>query len=230
MTSPWVEYSLAGISLFPLSGLLIAEKKLFLPHLGRLYTLIATVFSLAVYLWIQWLFESQGCLPSAIPFWLSLILALVFLWLYLWIIFKYRRGHIDAQGRERPGSAKKKPGYVLLSLPLYILFIASLTHSYNILETLTEYRVIRGSVSAAKAVTHRPVTIQFSLEGAKKETHLSKKNGRFCIILPKTRYRKIHTVIFRLQQNNRLYRAARDIQDLPLNQKWHIILHPSPEE
>jgi uncharacterized membrane protein len=214
MDSPWTDYVMGAISLFPLSGALPLLKGFFPTRLRAQFVTFSTIFSLLIYFWVQWLFEHLESLPFFIPWWLSALGALTFLVIYI-VIFQ------SLKGKYRTFSGMKKALYIAITMIFYISFVSSLTHSFNVLENLKDYHVIKGIIKYDKKPIEQTATISLSKDQKPFKTSYSKNNGKFFFIIKKDKYDECDSVIFK-GPNNR----GRTIfpNDMPLNQRWIIEL------
>ncbi|MFC2146184.1 hypothetical protein ACFLRT_02355 [Acidobacteriota bacterium] len=216
MDSPWTDYVMGAISLFPLSGALPLLKGFFPTRLRAQFVTFSTIFSLLIYFWVQWLFEQLESLPFFIPWWLSALCALTFLIIYI-VIFQ------SLKGKYRTFSGMKKALYIAITMIFYISFVSSLTYSFNVLENLKDYHVIKGIIKYDNKRIEQRATIVLSKDEKPFKTSYSKNNGNFFFIIKKDKYDECDTVIFKGPNN---LGSTNFIKDMPVNQEWIIELRP----
>lgn len=206
---------MGAISLFPLSGTLPLLRGFFPTGFRSWFVTFSTIFSLLIYFWIQWLFEHFESLPFFIPWWFSALGALTFLIIYI-VIFQ------SLKGKYRTFSGIKKALYIAISMIFYISFVSSLTHSFNVLENLKDYHVIKGIIKYDNKPIEQRVTIILSKDQKSFKTSYSKNNGKFFFIIKKDKYDECDMVIFKTPKN---FGSTKFIKDMPVNQEWIIELH-----
>ena len=214
MNSPWTDYVMGAISLFPLSGALPLLKGFFPKGFRSWFVIFSTIFSLLIYLWVQWLFEQLESLPFFIPWWLSALGGLTCLIIYI-VIFQ------SLKGKYRTFTGIKKALYIAITMIFYISFVSSLTYSFNVLENLKDYHVIKGIIKYDNKPVEQRVTITLSKDQKPFKTSYSKNNGKFFFIIKKDKYKDCDTASFEAPKN---LGSTKLIKDMPENQDWIIEL------
>ncbi len=219
MNCPWSDYVIGSFSLFPLWGTIEKLKDFFPTGFRSWFVTFSTIFSLVIYIYVQWFFEKLEGLPFFIPWWVSGPCALVFLPLYILIL--------PSQKKKFKNPSKKKASYIIPTMIVYILLILSLTYTFNVMENLNDYYVFKGYTTYNEKRIEQKVKIVFWKEGKSCKTIYSNNNGNFFAIIKKEKYKQCQHVIFSTERSGITLGSTQSVLDLPLNQDWVIPLKPA---
>ncbi len=224
MSINWSEVTLGAVSLFPLFGDLNKLRGFYFQQFKKWYIVISTIFSLFIYYFIQLQFEKLNAFPFFISPWWTLLFGMLFLILYLFILLaKKDKLLLSAHG--------EKSVYILSTIILYVLFIASLTYSFNTLQNYNEYFVVSGNVIRAGHDLGRSTATEISVidvHGVKKNiTYNIRNNGKFFFIIKKKDFNAIgdnDIFEFKYEEKGMVFLTKKFKKDLPsANSEWKNI-------
>ena len=117
----------------------------------------------------------------------------------------------------------KKALYIAITMIFYISFVSSLTYSFNVLENLKDYHVIKGIIKYDNKPIEKRATIILSKDEKPCKISYSKNKGKFFFIIKKDKYKDCDTVTFSAPEN---LGSTEFIKNMPENQEWIIEIRP----
>jgi len=182
----WTAVPLGLASLFPMAGLLPKLKQFYPPGFRGWYTTFAGIFSVAVYLGIQWDFGSlQWYIPLPVAFGIAVIGISIYSALHLFFFKDY-----DSLSRWT------RPPVVVGGMITFIGFTLSLTYGFNAMERLNDFRAFYGFVERAGDGRIAGAQVQMLFDGG---TDLRVQTrglpaGYFSVILSKERAAALRSI------------------------------------
>lgn len=214
MFTEWSNYVMGGISLFPLAGTISTLRGFFPRNLRSWYITFSTIFSLIVYIYVQWYFDRLGNILSFLDVWLSALIAIISFFIYIGI-------HLTVKPSYSSLSSPKKAVYIITTMFFYFILIISLTYSFNVLENYKDYQIISGIIKLKGEEINDGATIELNIEG-QDEMHETKKNGRFFLIIKNDEFRRILTITFHTKKNKKTYSKTELKESFDKDKFWEI--------
>lgn len=159
-TSDWALFGMGTASLFPLAGAIGKLRGFFPPRYRAWFVTLSTLFSLGLYLFLQWAFPS---LWPYVPLWVSFPTAFVALVVYLLLHLSVKDGYTKLEGFKLAIT-------LVIGLILYTAFVASTTYSFNVLERSRLHAVYYGITTIERGSWVRDAHITFNIGAARKTT------------------------------------------------------------
>jgi hypothetical protein len=216
MFSEWSNYTMGAISLFPLAGAIPKLRGFYPRYLRSWFVTFSTIFSLIVYIYVQWYFENLDNILPLISVWLSFLIAIISLFVYLGI-------HLTIKPIYSSLSSLKKTSYIIVTMIFYFILIISLTYSFNILENYKDYQIISGIIKLNGQKINISANVVLNIEG-EDELFETKMNGKFFIIIKKEKFKKINTITFYIKKNRRVHSITKLKEQFYKNKSWEINL------